>query len=113
MRLYALLFVGATRNVSSQTPASHRATHVLAHRFPGIPATATSSQRAPRERPESSLVAPNEQSILGISIVYIHTYSLVGPKEPYILGISTAYIHTYSLVALKEPYMLVHTYISS
>ena len=76
-------------------------------------ATATSSQRAPRERPESSLVAPNEQSILGISIVYIHTYSLVGPKEPYILGISTAYIHTYSLVALKEPYMLVHTYISS
>ena len=78
-----------------------------------IPATATSSQRAPRERPESSLVAPNEQSILGISIVYIHTYSLVGPKEPYILGISTAYIHTYSLVALKEPYMLVHTYISS
>ncbi len=78
-----------------------------------IPATATSSQRAPRERPESSLVAPNEQSILGICIVYIHTYSLVGPKEPYILGISTAYIHTYSLVALKEPYMLVHTYISS
>ena len=59
--------------------------------FP-IPATATSSQRAPRERPESSLVAPKEQYILGISIVYIHSYSLVAPKEPYILGIST--IHT-------------------